>query len=59
MNDIQEKIDKIHAWLDEGADDEFDDTFLLSLAEQFSDRGDLSDRQVEALDNIIESWIEK
>lgn len=55
--DIGEKIDMVLEWADsEDAPRDFDTSFVESLQEQFEDRGWLSDRQEEALDNIINKF---
>lgn len=47
-------IDQILEWAEEHP--EFDTAFVLSLQEQLLSRGELSDRQTQALHNIIEKY---
>lgn len=49
-----EKIDAILDWAEEHP--EFDTDFVESLASQLEDKGELSENQEDALDNIIEKW---
>jgi len=51
---IEDKIAMIMSWADEHP--EFDTEFVESLAYQFEDRGNLSNKQVEAMNSIIEKW---
>ncbi len=41
-------------WAEENSN--FDTEFVDSLYEQFINRGELSESQIEALDNIIDKW---
>lgn len=55
--DVEAKIKLIREWIENGdAPEDWDDTFVESLAEQFEDKGWLSDKQEAALDNIITKW---
>lgn len=48
---------KLQMILDYAADDpEFDASFVQDLFFQFVANGDLSERQIAALDNIIDKW---
>jgi hypothetical protein len=51
---IEAKIELVLDWAEQHP--EFDVEFVTSLEVQFEDRGDLSNKQVEALDNIIAKW---
>ncbi len=53
-DDIVEIIQEIRE-ITEG-NPSFDDKFLDSIEAQLEARGDLSDRQIEALENILEKW---
>ena len=55
--DIGQKIQTILDWA-ELEQPEFDTTFVESLKEQFEQNGRLSNKQIAALDKIIERWIE-
>lgn len=62
MNQFEETIDrKIQTILDwaELEQPEFDTTFVESLREQYEKNGRLSNKQIAALDKIIERWIDK
>jgi DNA polymerase-3 subunit epsilon len=53
-SEIRSMIDRILDW---AADcDRFDPSFVENLLEQFEERGTLSEKQVAALENIIEKW---
>ena len=54
---IQERFDSIKEWAE--CHEEFDMGFVDSLEEQFLERGGLSDKQIKALDNIIDKWINR
>ncbi len=51
---IEDKLGLISDWATEHP--EFDTEFIDSLARQFEERGNLSNKQVEALSNIISKW---
>ncbi len=51
---IEDKLDSVMNWADENP--QFEPSFIESLAIQFQENGDLSDKQVLALDNIIDKW---
>ncbi len=50
----REYIDTIQEWALEHED--FDTSFVDSIAEQLESRGYVSDRQLSALQNIVEKW---
>ena len=52
--ELKDKIEMVFEWANDRSD--FDQEFVESLYEQLEDRGTLSDKQEEALDNIIEKW---
>lgn len=54
---IVERFDEIKEWAEEH--DEFNMDFVDSLEEQFLERGGLSDKQIKALDNILEKWVNR
>lgn len=54
MDELKDKITAILAWAEEQS--HFDTTFIESLSEQLTSRGQLSDRQEAALDRIIEDF---
>ena len=54
-NYLEERIETVLNWADEHHPD-FDTEFVESLKKQLEDRGSLSDKQEEALLNIIEKW---
>lgn len=55
--DNEAKIKLIRDWIENGdAPEDWDDSFIESLAEQLEERGFLSDKQEAALDNIITKW---
>lgn len=51
---IESKLQAIMDWAEENSN--FDTEFVDSLYEQFINRGELSESQIEALDNIIDKW---
>lgn len=53
-DELEEKIGMVLEWAEEHPD--FDPEFVESLNDQLVDRGTLTDKQEDALDNIIESW---
>lgn len=50
----REYIDTIQEWALEHED--FDTSFVDSIAEQLESRGSVTDRQLVALQNIVEKW---
>ena len=56
---IEFYFEQIDAWV-EGADDSenFDTNFVDSLKEQWEAKGHLSEKQIKALENIYESWVD-
>jgi hypothetical protein len=54
MNQIDELLEKIKEWAEYRSD--FDMTFVDSLEEQYLAKGELSERQVQALENICDKW---
>ena len=54
---IQYLIDEINAWI-LNAEDYFDSSFFESLESQWLERGTLSDKQYQALQNIYERWVD-
>lgn len=50
----REYIDTIQEWALEHED--FDTSFVDSIAEQLESRGSVTDRQLAALQNIVEKW---
>ena len=50
----REFIDIIQEWALEHED--FDTSFVDSIAEQLESRGSVTDRQLAALQNIVEKW---
>jgi len=57
MNDPQEKITKIIDWTIENPDYNFNASFIYSCQEALDEFGKLTERQEQALDNIIKTWI--
>jgi hypothetical protein len=53
--DIEEKIEMVLEWADNENPD-FDTEFIESLQEQYEEKGWLSEKQEEALDNIINKF---
>ena len=53
-DDLKETIETIFNWAAEHS--EFDPEFVKSLSKQLEDRGTLSDKQKDALHNIVEKW---
>ncbi len=51
---IEEKIQAVQDWADTHTD--FDCDFVDSLGEQLERQGELSQKQIDALDNIIEKF---
>lgn len=51
---IDDKLSRITEWMDEHP--EFDPSYIESLVIQFRDKENLSDKQIESLNNIIEKW---
>ena len=51
---LEERIETVLNWAADHPD--FDLEFVESLKKQLEDRGSFSDKQEEALDNIIEKW---
>jgi hypothetical protein len=56
-DEIDEKIQEIQEYAADHPD--FDTTFIDSLEQQYLERGTLSEKQVEALDNILEKWVHR
>lgn len=57
MGDPSEKIEMILEWADgDDSPQGWDTEFVVSLEEQLWDRGFLSEKQEDALDNIIKKW---
>ena len=52
--DLDEVIEAVLAWADEHPT--FDTAFVESLQKQYENKGELTDRQEQALWNIIEQW---
>ena len=52
----EEKIEAVMEWLDTDAPGSFDNGFIESLHDSHEQYGELSPRQMVALDNIIESF---
>ena len=55
-HDIDNLLSVIECWLDDHPDSNFDSGFVEELREKFEQAGDLSDRQIAALENIIDRW---
>lgn len=51
---IANYLDEILTWAEEHP--HFETDFIESLKEQFENKGDLSDKQIVALQNIAEKW---
>jgi hypothetical protein len=51
-------VTSIRDWIDEG-DGSFDETFFESVESQFLERGELSQKQMQALENIFEGTVNK
>lgn len=56
MMTTEEKIKAVGVWAETAAPESFDSSFVESLAEQYEDRGSISPRQEQALDNIIDKF---
>ncbi len=53
---IEFLISEILEWY-MNTDADFDPTYVESLEEQFISRGDLTDKQIESLQNIFNTWL--
>lgn len=52
----EQKIKAVLDWADTDGPENFDSSFVESLAEQLEDNGSISPRQVMALQNIIDKF---
>ena len=53
-------LDSITEWYyAEGIDLDFDFSFVEKMQETFDTQGTLSEKQIGALENILEKWVEK
>ena len=52
---VEVKINMVLDWA-YGTNKNFDPEFIESLQPQFEERGYLTEKQIEALDGIIEKW---
>lgn len=55
---LEDQLNMIIEWAEEqrGGPREFDATFIFGLRDQLRDRGNLSPKQVQAVQNIVEKW---
>lgn len=54
MYEVEDKIDAIKNWADDDNNHWFDTSFVDSLADYLEEHGELTERQEDALDSIIE-----
>ncbi len=54
---IEFHFSEINEWLQRADPENFDPFFFESVQEQWNARGELSDKQAQALENIYEKWV--
>ncbi len=56
LGEYEDKCAAIMSWADERGDDDFDTTFVESIQEQIEKGRDLTQKQMDAIDNIIDQF---